>query len=78
MKQIETSTQIGNVIRHRLDGRTVTSLAEKTGIPRATLYKKLDGRSPFTLGELVRVASALGMTPGDLVSAATDPEALSA
>ena len=41
-------------------------LAERTGIPRTTLYRKLNGDADFTFPEIFRIATALGISPEDL------------
>ncbi len=73
MRQILTlQHRLGSVIRTLIEdtGRTVVALAEGAGVPRATLYRKLDGHQSFTVDELVRIADYLDSTPGDLIKAA--------
>lgn len=42
--------------------------AERTGIPLATLSRRLTGRTPFILTELEAIASLVGTTLTDLVA----------
>lgn len=46
---------------------TAYGLAQKTLIPKVTLQRKLAGGSSFTIDELDAIASALGVTPADLL-----------
>ena len=41
---------------------TVTSLANKIGIARETLHKKLNGETEFTAREIVAISKALKLT----------------
>lgn len=43
-------------------------LSEATGIPYTTLYRKLNGHSPYTLDEIASIASAVCVHPAELVS----------
>lgn len=72
-KTTSTAQATAEVIREAVEevaGRTFIALVEATGIPRATLYRKLDGHGEFTLGELVKIATYLETTPGALISLA--------
>lgn len=51
-------------------GVTQLGLAEGTHIPRSTLIRRLNGRSPFNVDELVDIAAHLGVDVVALVSAA--------
>lgn len=42
-------------------------LASVIGVSQSTLSKKLRGRVPITVAELVAIAEALGVEPGDLL-----------
>lgn len=42
-------------------------LSTRTGIPYTTLTRKLNGISDFTVGEIGRIADALGVPPWDLL-----------
>ena len=44
--------------------------AETTGIPRATLLRRLSGHSPFQTTELAAIAALLGVNVSDIVLAA--------
>ncbi|WP_346922750.1 hypothetical protein [Glutamicibacter creatinolyticus] len=46
---------------------TVSSVALKSGIPRVTLIRKLNGGSEFGVYEIARIAIALGIHPGKLL-----------
>jgi predicted transcriptional regulator len=46
-------------------GLSIARVAEKTGIPYATLYRKLHAGSDFTFAELSAIASVVG---GDVVA----------
>lgn len=51
-------------------GFTIAEFALATGIPFATLHRKLGGHTPFDTEQLERIASALDTTPATLVLAA--------
>lgn len=44
-------------------GKTKLSISEHTGIPYATLNRKLAGKSEFTFAELFLLAEDLGVNP---------------
>lgn len=44
--------------------------ADAALIPRTTLRRKLAGASPFTIPEIARLATVLGLTPSDLMARA--------
>lgn len=46
---------------------TVYGLAQKTLIPKVTLLRKLAGGTSFTIDELDAIATALDVTPADLL-----------
>lgn len=48
-------------------GVKLTWLCEKTGIPRSTMVRRLNGSTSFTLNELDRIATALRLTTADLL-----------
>jgi predicted transcriptional regulator len=43
----------------RESGVTIVWLCGRTGIPRSTMLRRLDGHSPFNLNEIDRIANAL-------------------
>lgn len=43
-------------------GMTMVAIASKSGILRATLYKKLAGQSEFTASEIERLAETLKLS----------------
>ena len=53
------------------DGLSLTRLAEASAMPRMTLSRRLADPADFTLGELERVASAIGMTADQLATPLT-------
>lgn len=60
-----TSVIIQNAIVNA--DRSQLWLSKQTGIPLTTLRRKLDGHSDFFLGEVARIASALELTPCELL-----------
>lgn len=48
-------------------GESRLSLSTKTGIPRTTLNRRLDGHSSFTVRELAAIATVLGANVSDLL-----------
>lgn len=49
--------------------QTIAGLSESTGIPIATLNRRLSSRSPFTVDELDLIAQHFGVTVADLLTA---------
>lgn len=47
---------------------TRRDLADATGIPYTTLFRKLNGHSSFTLDEIASVAAALNVEPTSLLA----------
>ncbi|WAC68868.1 helix-turn-helix domain-containing protein [Microbacterium sp. SL75] len=50
-------------------GRSKASVASAAGIPTSTFGRKIDGHVEFTLGELLRIARAVGVSPSEYVPA---------
>lgn len=48
-------------------GETVLGISQLTRIPRTTLIRRLDGLTPFTIAELAAIATALDISPVDLI-----------
>lgn len=46
-------------------GMTVTAIAKKSGIERATLYNRLKGVGEFTASEIVNLSNVLHLTKTD-------------
>lgn len=72
MEQITTtaaqvSARVAEQIKEH--GVTVVWLCEKTGIPRATLNRRLACKAAFDLNELDRIAAALRVPTDDLLRA---------
>lgn len=61
------SEQVNQTITQR--GMNRSQISEASGIPRATLIRKLQGHSDFTVRELGSIAKALGLTIADLIPA---------
>jgi transcriptional regulator with XRE-family HTH domain len=72
MNTDSTSTHISGVVSQLLADAGVSQkrAAEVTGIPRATLIRRLSGVSPFQTTELVALAALLGVNVSDIVLAA--------
>lgn len=68
------SLRTAQVVSTAIDAAGLTQLgvSETTGIPRATLIRRLRGQSPFTLTELAAVAEVLDTTVGDLLRTVED------
>lgn len=51
-------------LRNRIDmsGIKITHVAKKSGMLRATLYRKLQGKSEFTATEILAISDVLGFT----------------
>lgn len=49
-----------NTIEDR--GMAIVKLSEKTGIDRATLYNRFNGKGEFTASEIVSITDALRLT----------------
>ena len=54
------SDRLKNTIEDR--GMAIVKLSEKTGIDRATLYNRFNGKGEFTASEIVSIADALRLT----------------
>ncbi|MDI3331446.1 MAG: hypothetical protein QJR09_12065 [Micrococcus sp.] len=48
-------------------GESINSVSEKSGIPYATLWRKVNARGPFTVTELGHVSEALKVRVVDLL-----------
>ena len=56
-------------------GTTHRELSEKSGIPLATLHRRLTATTPFTLTELKAVSIVLGLDVSDLLRQSETPAA---
>lgn len=66
------SVRLASAIRGLLDTHDVSQrqAAEQTGIPEATLRRRLTGNSPFDSNELDALAHVFGLTLVELVTLA--------
>lgn len=46
----------------RESGMTVISISEKSGVDRATIYNRLNGRGEWLISEVVGISNALKLT----------------
>lgn len=46
-------------------GITIVKLSEKSGIDRATLYNRFNGKGEFTASEIVGITEALRLSKGE-------------
>jgi len=46
-------------------GMAIVKLSEKTGIDRATLYNRFNGKGEFTASEIVSITEALRLTKSE-------------
>lgn len=55
------------LLRNKIDdsGMTITAIADKTGIQRATLYNRLNERGEWTASEIVAMADVLCMSKSE-------------
>lgn len=49
------------------NGTSIVWLCSETGIARVTMHRRLAGQSPFNLGEIDRIATALRVPASDLL-----------
>lgn len=67
----ETTTTAGQVIHAMsLAERSQKWTAEKSGMSISTFRRKINGGADFTVGEVARIARALGIHPADLLPTA--------
>ena len=52
------------LLKDKIDDRgiTIVKLSEKSGIDRATLYNRFNGKGEFTASEIVGITDALRLT----------------
>jgi transcriptional regulator with XRE-family HTH domain len=64
------SGQVAERVLGELTGQGLSQrwLAEQTSIPLATLNRRIQGRTSFTVDELYQVAGALDVTVSDLIA----------
>jgi len=74
MEQHEGATQaVADRVTDQIktSGVTVVWLCEDTGIPRATMVRRLKGLSSFNVNELERIAKSLRVDTADLLTPIT-------
>lgn len=71
-KQLALTLCFAEVVLKHIENSDVTefSLAEKTGIPRSTLRRSLQGNRQVTLNEVAAIAYALDVTITELMNEA--------
>lgn len=64
-----STPQIAEAVRELMEAQGVSQLrlSELTGIPRATLIRRLNGQNSFTVSELASVAVNLGVRPSQIL-----------
>lgn len=69
MADITAAQRVAAVVAEQIkdSGVTVVWLCERTGIPRSTLLRRLQGAVPFDVNELDLIASALRVDIFDLI-----------
>jgi DNA-binding NtrC family response regulator len=73
-----TARDVASHIRRALEAARISRLeaSERTGIPRSTFYRKVDGLGkPFDVDELAAVAGVLGTDVAGLLRDATEGRA---
>lgn len=75
MSRALSAVLTGYYQRRRL---TQSALARMTGMSEVSLQKKLDGKAPITATDLVIIAGAIGVDPGEVVAEAKKDLGLSA
>jgi transcriptional regulator with XRE-family HTH domain len=69
-----SQTRVAKEVQRRITiaGISFRDLATTTGIPRATLSRRLNGMKAFDLDELDKIASVLGTTSLEIQSTAAN------
>lgn len=49
-------------------GLSVEKMAKQLGVEASTVYRKMNGESEFTVGEVSKIAAILGLSDDDLTS----------
>lgn len=49
-------------------GMTITAISKKSGINRATIYNRLNGRGEWTASEMTSISTVLGLSPDEKLS----------
>jgi transcriptional regulator with XRE-family HTH domain len=65
---------VTEVVRVALDDAEIThrEVTRRTGIPTATLSRRMTGNSPFDMNELALIAGILGVWPSELIRKAEE------
>lgn len=63
------ATSLGILIRHAAEdqGITLVELSERSGVPRGSLYRYIDGDRDMKISTIEAIATALGMDAGVLL-----------
>lgn len=69
-----TARALGSLIRRAAEDRdmTLVELSERSGIPRGSLYRYIDGDRDMKISSIEAVAEALGIDAGVLLHDAID------
>ena len=72
---VHISKEIAAAINSTLKDRDLSErwLADRIGVPRATLRRSLKGIRPFPIEEIVAACVELGIDPAKLINEATEP-----
>lgn len=49
-------------------GMTITAISKKSGINRATIYNRLNGRGEWTASEMANISKVLGLSSDEKLS----------
>lgn len=68
---MDITPRLAEILRDAMaaQGKTILGLATATGIPYATLHRRIHGKAPFTTNELAAVAAELNTTASALFAA---------
>lgn len=53
---------------------TISDVAEKIGVDKATLYRRMADTEAFTIGEVEKIAAVLGLSHEDAVNIFFNPD----
>ncbi len=57
-------------LKHKIkdSGMTITAISKKSGINRATIYNRLNGRGEWTASEMTSISTVLGLSADEKLS----------